>query len=442
MKQVNKNKSRDASEYNFSKLYLGFFFIIFGGALLVDNLGFYNLNINFSHIWPLFLIFIGFCFFTRKNIVSTLVGSSVFALCLSLLFVSMVCNKIDAYTPSSKVTPIVVVRDMNVERAQINLDAAAGKVNVYSINSDNLIEGRVVSNIISSRVSQTISGSVQSVDINIEGEKGWKLKNGQSANQFNIGINKNIPVSFSFNGGASADSINLSDIMAEAVNINAGASNISLKLGDKVDSVVTIRSGASSVAIALPNTAGVEITDDSGISSKGLPGFVSVGNGVYRSDNYGSAKTKIEISTTMGLSSLKASWYAPVKKETVNLYFYNQADDEEATCDSDFVLPIEREVNVGGDKIEKAINLLIKGGLTAQEKNEGFTTEFPNKDFKLLSSNLDEDGVLTLEFTEVPGFTTGGSCRVGILAEQIIKTVKQFPEVKKVIFEPESLFEP
>jgi len=47
-----------------------------------------------------------------------------------------------------------------------------------------------------------------------------------------------------------------------------------------------------------------------------------------------------------------------------------------------------------------------------------------------------------LKFTEVPGFTSGGSCRVGLLMEEILKTVKQFPQVKSIVLEPESLFEP
>lgn len=34
-------------------------------------------------------------------------------------------------------------------------------------------------------------------------------------------------------------------------------------------------------------------------------------------------------------------------------------------------------------------------------------TEFPNIKFKLLSTDLAPDGTLTLEFTDVPGFTDG-----------------------------------
>ena len=69
-------------------------------------------------------------------------------------------------------------------------------------------------------------------------------------------------------------------------------------------------------------------------------------------------------------------------------------------------------------------------------------TEFPNKDFALLSADIDDDGILTLEFTEVPGFTDGGSARMLILSSLIEKTALQFPAVKKVVFTPETLFQP
>jgi hypothetical protein len=50
--------------------------------------------------------------------------------------------------------------------------------------------------------------------------------------------------------------------------------------------------------------------------------------------------------------------------------------------------------------------------------------------------------VLTLKFTEVPGFTDGGSARMLILSSTIEKTALQFPGVKEVVFLPETLFQP
>ena len=135
--------------------------------------------------------------------------------------------------------------------------------------------------------------------------------------------------------------------------------------------------------------------------------------------------------------------YEPTEQNIikVKLYYYNQLKDKDRTFNSKYVLPVAREIARSKTPIQDAINLLISGRLTWQERTDGFTTEFPNARFQLLGVKLNR-GVLVLEFTDVPGFTTGGAARVGVLSEQIVKTAKQFPQVKEVIFKPDYLFQP
>ncbi len=129
----------------------------------------------------------------------------------------------------------------------------------------------------------------------------------------------------------------------------------------------------------------------------------------------------------------------------VQLYYYNETRDKELTgaisCSPEAVLPVEREIPYTKTPIQDTIRLLLEGELTAQERAEGFSTEFPHPDFKLLGASL-KNGVLTLKFADPTGFASGGSCRTGLLAAQIIKTAKQFPGVREVRFEPETLFQP
>ncbi len=130
------------------------------------------------------------------------------------------------------------------------------------------------------------------------------------------------------------------------------------------------------------------------------------------------------------------------KDETkkVKLYYYNKNYDPKFDCLAEAVMPVEREITVTENPIKDTIKLLIEGKLTVQEKAAGFSSEFPHTGFNLLGTDL-KDGVLTLKFTEVPSFTTGGSCRVGLLLQQVAKTAKQFPEVKEVRLDPE-IFQP
>jgi len=92
--------------------------------------------------------------------------------------------------------------------------------------------------------------------------------------------------------------------------------------------------------------------------------------------------------------------------------------------------------------IRDTIELLIRGELTEEEEELGFITEFPHPGFRLVDLDLTEDGTLILEFTEIFGFTTGGSARILVMREQIEKTACQFAAVKRVEYFPESLFQP
>lgn len=125
-----------------------------------------------------------------------------------------------------------------------------------------------------------------------------------------------------------------------------------------------------------------------------------------------------------------------VPTRVVKLFYYNSKNDMAAnannpSCESQYVLPVERKIPVSETPIQDTVNQLIKGELSMLEKAAGFTTEFPRAGFELKGANL-KNGVLTLDFPEIPGFTDGGSCRVNLLQAQIEKTAKQFPEVKQV----------
>jgi len=139
----------------------------------------------------------------------------------------------------------------------------------------------------------------------------------------------------------------------------------------------------------------------------------------------------------------------PIKfsKETQNisLYFYNEKKDKEiadyVSCSAEAVLPVERKVFLSQTPIQDTIKLLLQGNLTEEEKIFGFSTEFPLIGLELIGVNL-KDGLLTLEFNDLYNKTIGGSCRVNLLWNQIVKTAKQFPEVKEVKFLPEDIFQP
>ncbi|MBC7074362.1 GerMN domain-containing protein, partial [Candidatus Parcubacteria bacterium] len=132
----------------------------------------------------------------------------------------------------------------------------------------------------------------------------------------------------------------------------------------------------------------------------------------------------------------------------VLLYYYNPAKDKDESgnikCSKDGLVPIEREIPITQTPIKDTIELLLRGkeNLTEKEISQGITTEYPLEGFSLKSVNLKENGTLILEFQDPKGKTTGGSCRAKILWIQIEETAKQFPNVKRVEFLPQELFQP
>lgn len=134
-----------------------------------------------------------------------------------------------------------------------------------------------------------------------------------------------------------------------------------------------------------------------------------------------------------------------VAGQVVKLYYYNEQAAKRLGKAGEgnpaALMPVERVIPETKAPLQATIQLLIKGELTMEEKAAGFSTEFPHPAFKLIKADLDR-GVLTLVFTDVPGFTTGGATRVELLAAQIEKTARQFPGVKSVRFLPDSLFQP
>jgi spore germination protein GerM len=133
------------------------------------------------------------------------------------------------------------------------------------------------------------------------------------------------------------------------------------------------------------------------------------------------------------------------KEISVKLYYYNEAQDlaldGEISCSVKGIAPVTRTIRTS-NPIKDAIQLLISSGVTSAEESRGYSSEFPHSGFKLVSSDLASDGTLTLTFSEVPGFTSGGACRTGVLAEEIKYTALQFPEVKNVVIKPDELFQP
>lgn len=131
--------------------------------------------------------------------------------------------------------------------------------------------------------------------------------------------------------------------------------------------------------------------------------------------------------------------------KSIKLYYYNSNLDKDKSgnisCSKNGLVTVERNIPITKTPIQDVINLLISGNLTNEERAKGITTEYPLSGLSLKGATL-KDGLLKLEFDDPNNKTIGGSCRVSLLWLQIEETVKQFPEVQKVTFLPQEIFQP
>jgi spore germination protein GerM len=145
------------------------------------------------------------------------------------------------------------------------------------------------------------------------------------------------------------------------------------------------------------------------------------------------------------IDTVASSTQEKIETRNITLYYYNPKRDTDREgnilCSDKGLEAVQREVTVTETPIQDAIKLLLKGELTADEKREGITTEFPLGGFELKGASL-KGGVLKLEFIDKENRTSGGACRVTVLRAQIEKTAMQFEEVKSVEFSPNEILQP
>jgi len=138
---------------------------------------------------------------------------------------------------------------------------------------------------------------------------------------------------------------------------------------------------------------------------------------------------------------------APVETQPVTLFFYDANKDKDAKgnmlCSKQGLVAVPRSIpRTTTTNIADTVRLLLQGGLSDAEKQQGISTEFPLAGFELENATLDAKGALTLTFKDPQFKSSGGSCRVEILYAQIEATVKQFTEVKSVIIKPDAILQP
>ncbi len=132
-------------------------------------------------------------------------------------------------------------------------------------------------------------------------------------------------------------------------------------------------------------------------------------------------------------------------ERTVKFYYYDAAKDKDEQgnirCSQQGLVAINRQLPVSISPIKDTLQAFLNNPLSEADKAAGLTSEFPLAGVSLVDLAL-RDGNLIVQLADPNNKTSGGSCRVAILRQQLEAVVRQFPEVKTVVFQPEELFQP
>lgn len=299
---------------NLGRLFMGTLAVLVGLFYLGRNIGFVpsELTLNFALFWPVIIIFIGLSFFRVRETPWLFVGIIITLAILVLVAAAAFLGGINGGRAEGAVEkiPIDITRESSTKSAVINMKTGAGSVKIRG-GAGNLAEGQLTTNFMQLTKRSSVSGDVQTVDLETSGSRQWQWPSGIGSfvNDLELRLNSETPIKFFMNSGASDVALDFSQVMVGESTLDIGASSLDITQGDAVsNSTIDIKAGASSIKIHLPSTLGARVELESGLSSQNLDRFHQLDSRTYETDNYSSSDKKVLIRANLGVSNLDIDW--------------------------------------------------------------------------------------------------------------------------------------
>lgn len=150
--------------------------------------------------------------------------------------------------------------------------------------------------------------SVEVINFHMKNHKGLNFDSDKNAATMKLNTN---PVwDINVNAGATELNFDLSKFKVKQLDVKGGAASFNFKLGQPLtETHVEISTGVSGVDIAIPRDAACSVESNSGLSDTHFEGFNKVDNNTYESAGFDTAKNKMYIHISGGLSDFKVTRY-------------------------------------------------------------------------------------------------------------------------------------
>ena len=309
-------------------VFWGVVLVTIGILFVLRNAGFLHFNwYQVLNLWPVFLIVLGVALLPIKGVVRIILAFLVIV--LSLIFISNTdyyhryrffepnewrwwdndedySNWEDEDTGEWRDQQLFETYSDEIENAVLDLDAIAGEFTLKE-TTDYLIKFNREGNFGKYYLYADRAGSAVVLKIDMDS---YLRNNDKVENRASISLHPDPVWDMQIDAGAAKIDFDLSPYKIDRIDIDGGASSIKIRLGDRFDETrLSLNAGAASSHIEVPGSVGCEVRTNTVLSSKTLDGFEKTENGVYHSDNFDTAESKIFIEVNSALSSLTVVRY-------------------------------------------------------------------------------------------------------------------------------------
>jgi len=189
--------------------------------------------------------------------------------------------------------------------AYVKLDHGAGRLTLRSgAGSGEIVNGTFGNGL---SYKSHVEGGRMEVKLRTS-QQAWAWWPGESLD-WDIRLNRDIPLSLKIDSGASASILDLSDLKVTDLDIDTGASSTELTLPANAGNThVDIDTGASSLKVNIPSGVAASIRVKSGIASVNVnPRFPRLDGGLYQSTDYSSAANRVDMTIDAGVGSIEVN---------------------------------------------------------------------------------------------------------------------------------------
>ncbi len=298
-----------------SRLFAGVLIVLLGVALFLSNFDVLRLDWHLVfRMWPVLLVLAGISVLVSnpkwRAVLYTVTLVLVIGWIVSVASVGWgkIGNIFRGHTEGVQTQEFTQDLDRDVRHATLSLKAGAGTMTINDTTSS-LFQASAETNIGRYSFESNKEGTTQHLDLEFNGkEERWRF--GNSKNTVNMRLNSRPDWRLDADVGACSVNFDLTPYNVREAIIKAGASSIKVRLGDRADTTrLRLDTGVSSISVFVPLSAGCRIKEDAELSSKSFQDFMKTDGGYYVSPNYDSAKKKILIDISAGVSSVKVRRY-------------------------------------------------------------------------------------------------------------------------------------